>query len=68
MVGPPPDSWEIDVGATKAFPVADGIWRLRLPMPYSHISHANAYLLDGHVLVDCGGGGDRARTPRCRAR
>jgi glyoxylase-like metal-dependent hydrolase (beta-lactamase superfamily II) len=57
VVGPPPGSWEIDVAATKAFAVADGIWRLRLPMPYAHISHANAYLLDGHVLVDCGGGG-----------
>jgi glyoxylase-like metal-dependent hydrolase (beta-lactamase superfamily II) len=57
VVGPPPDSWEVDVAATKAFPVADGIWRLRLPMPYPHITHANAYLLDGHVLVDCGGGG-----------
>jgi glyoxylase-like metal-dependent hydrolase (beta-lactamase superfamily II) len=57
VVGPPPDSWEIDAAAAKAFPVADGIWRLRLPSPYRQIRHANAYLLDGHVLVDCGGGG-----------
>jgi glyoxylase-like metal-dependent hydrolase (beta-lactamase superfamily II) len=57
VVGPPPDSWEVDVAATRAYPVADGIWRLRLPMPYAGIGHVNAYLLGGRVLVDCGGGG-----------
>ena len=51
MVGPPPDSWAVDADAAKAFEVADGIWRLRLPMPWPHISHANAYLLGGSVLA-----------------
>jgi glyoxylase-like metal-dependent hydrolase (beta-lactamase superfamily II) len=58
VVGPPPDSWEVDPAAARAYEVADGIWRLRLPMPYPQIATVNAYLLDGHVLVDCGGGGD----------
>jgi glyoxylase-like metal-dependent hydrolase (beta-lactamase superfamily II) len=37
--------------------VVDGLWRLRLPLPWPGIPHANAYALrrgDGIVLVDCG--------------
>ncbi len=72
MVGPPPDSWEVDAAAASARAVVPGLWRLRLPMPYPHISHANAYLLDGAgggvVLVDCGGGGhESAWEALCRA-
>jgi glyoxylase-like metal-dependent hydrolase (beta-lactamase superfamily II) len=37
--------------------VLDGVWRLRLPLPWPGIPHCNAYALadgDGLVLVDCG--------------
>jgi glyoxylase-like metal-dependent hydrolase (beta-lactamase superfamily II) len=38
--------------------LADGIWALRLPLPYPVVTSVNAYLLErahgGHVLVDCG--------------
>jgi glyoxylase-like metal-dependent hydrolase (beta-lactamase superfamily II) len=67
MVGPPPASWEIDSSAAVALAVEPGLWRLRLPLPWRHISHANAYAVereDGRlVLFDCGGGGD----PSCLA-
>jgi glyoxylase-like metal-dependent hydrolase (beta-lactamase superfamily II) len=38
-----------------------GLWRLRLPLPWQHISHVNAYAIardDGVMLVDCGTAGD----------
>jgi glyoxylase-like metal-dependent hydrolase (beta-lactamase superfamily II) len=41
----------------RAYAVAEGLWHLRLPIPYAAAPSANAYLLvadDGHVLVDCG--------------
>jgi glyoxylase-like metal-dependent hydrolase (beta-lactamase superfamily II) len=37
--------------------VQPGIWRLRLPLPWSAVPHCNAWALrhgDGLVLVDCG--------------
>jgi glyoxylase-like metal-dependent hydrolase (beta-lactamase superfamily II) len=37
--------------------VADGVWRLRLPLPWASVPHVNAWALegrDGLVLVDCG--------------
>jgi glyoxylase-like metal-dependent hydrolase (beta-lactamase superfamily II) len=38
-----------------------GLWRLRLPLPWQHITHVNAYAIaraDGVMLVDCGTAGD----------
>lgn len=61
MVGPPPPSWAVDPAAARAFEIAPGLWQLRLPTPWEHMSHVNAYALDapdgGIVLVDAGGGG-----------
>lgn len=39
--------------------IIPGIWRLRLPLPWSGIPHCNAWILDrpdgdGHIMVDCG--------------
>ena len=37
--------------------VVPGVWRLRLPLPWPGIPHANAYAIaagDGVVLFDCG--------------
>src|SRR3954447_12598624 len=37
--------------------IVDGVWRLRLPLPWPGIPHRNAWALeadDGIVLVDCG--------------
>jgi glyoxylase-like metal-dependent hydrolase (beta-lactamase superfamily II) len=48
-----------DPAAARASQLADGIWRLRLPLPYSGVTAVNAYLLamaDGWCLVDCGSG------------
>jgi len=42
---------------TRAFPIADGLWQLRLPVPYYPDVTVNAFLLskgDGWCLVDCG--------------
>jgi glyoxylase-like metal-dependent hydrolase (beta-lactamase superfamily II) len=39
--------------------VVPGVWRLRLPLPWSGVPHGNAWALargDGIVLVDCGVG------------
>lgn len=62
MVGPPPPSWAVTPGDASAQPILDGLWRLRLPLPWAHIPHVNAYAVadgDGGVtLVDCGGAGD----------
>jgi len=61
MVGPPPESWSVDVQDAGAREVAPGIWRLRLPLPWRWNPHVNAYALalDGGIaLVDCGGAGD----------
>lgn len=60
MIGPTPTTWEVDAADVRARPVAPGIWRLRLPSPYWHIDHSNAYAIegtDGLTLVDCGSGG-----------
>lgn len=41
----------------RAYRVADGLWCLRLPLPYSRPATVNCYLLegrDGWTLVDCG--------------
>lgn len=45
--------------------ILPGLWRLRLPLPWSGIPHCNAWVLnaadgDGHVLVDCGLHGERS--------
>jgi glyoxylase-like metal-dependent hydrolase (beta-lactamase superfamily II) len=61
MVGPPPESWSVDVERAGASEVAPGIWRLRLPLSWPTIPHVNAYVIavdDGVVLVDCGMAGD----------
>lgn len=38
--------------------IIPGIWRLRLPLPWSGIPHCNAWIIDapggGHIMVDCG--------------
>jgi glyoxylase-like metal-dependent hydrolase (beta-lactamase superfamily II) len=48
--------------AARAFELAPGLWRLRLPLSWPGIAAVNAYALarpaGGIVLVDCGGGGD----------
>jgi glyoxylase-like metal-dependent hydrolase (beta-lactamase superfamily II) len=39
------------------------VWRLRLPLPWRHITHVNAYAVereDGVMLVDCGTAGDES--------
>jgi glyoxylase-like metal-dependent hydrolase (beta-lactamase superfamily II) len=62
MTGPPPDSWVVDPAAATARPVVEGLWRLRLPLPWAGNDHVNAYLIerdDGVMLVDCGTAGDR---------
>jgi glyoxylase-like metal-dependent hydrolase (beta-lactamase superfamily II) len=38
----------------RADELADGLWSLRLPLPYPRTRSVNAYLLDGHTLLDCG--------------
>lgn len=46
-----------DPAEARAFAIADGIWRLRLPLPYQQVQAVNAYALarpDGCCLVDCG--------------
>ena len=62
MVGPPPESWAVAADGASARRIVDGVWRLRLPLPWDDIPHVNAYALargDGGVtLVDCGGAGD----------
>jgi glyoxylase-like metal-dependent hydrolase (beta-lactamase superfamily II) len=60
VVGPPPPTWEVEPGRARAFPMAPGIWQLRLPLPWDVVPHVNAYVLetdDGVVLVDCGSAG-----------
>jgi len=60
MTGLPPASWAVDPGAASAREVYPGLWRLRLPVPWHHVDHANAYAIpsrDGVVMVDCGIGG-----------
>jgi glyoxylase-like metal-dependent hydrolase (beta-lactamase superfamily II) len=42
------------VEQVRASELADGLWCLRLPVPYTAMPSVNAYLLDGHTLVDCG--------------
>ena len=39
--------------------IIPGLWRLRLPLPWSGIPHCNAWVMDapggdGHILFDCG--------------
>ncbi|MDO9355820.1 MAG: MBL fold metallo-hydrolase [Solirubrobacteraceae bacterium] len=39
--------------------IIPGLWRLRLPLPWSGIPHCNAWVIDapggdGHVMFDCG--------------
>ena len=61
MVGPPPDSWAVEPGLARTFDIAPGLWSFRLPLPWDHITHVNAYAIerdDGIVLVDCGSAGD----------
>lgn len=60
MAGPVPSSWEVDPGRTRAFALRDGVWQLRMPLPWHDVDHVNAYVLereDGIVLVDCGSAG-----------
>jgi glyoxylase-like metal-dependent hydrolase (beta-lactamase superfamily II) len=64
MVGPPPASWAVTVSDAGARPVVEGVWRLRLPLPWDDIPHVNAYALareDGGItLVDAGSAGDQS--------
>lgn len=57
MAGPPPPTWAVDPDEAGAREIADGIWRLRLPVGWEQITHVNAFLIDGTILVDCGTGG-----------
>lgn len=60
MAGPVPSSWEVDPERVRVFSLRDGVWQLRLPLPWHDVDHVNAYLLerdDGVVLVDCGSAG-----------
>ncbi len=61
MVGPPPPTWAVEVEAARAFEITPGLWQLRLPTPWQHMSHVNAYAVDredgGIALVDSGCGG-----------
>jgi glyoxylase-like metal-dependent hydrolase (beta-lactamase superfamily II) len=60
VVGPPPSSWAVDPGAGQAFELAEGLWSLRLPLPWDDVPWVNAYAVardDGIMLVDCGGAG-----------
>ena len=46
-----------DPSEAEAFALGEGVWRLRLPLPYKVIRAVNAYVLrlpDGCCLVDCG--------------
>lgn len=66
MVGPPPPSWAVDPEAGQAFELAEGLWSLRLPLPWDHPPWVNAYVIaleDGIMLVDCGGAGDPSTIP-----
>ena len=61
MVGPPPESWAVKPAGARTFEIAPGLWSFRLPLPWHHITHVNAYAIecdDGIVLVDCGSAGD----------
>jgi glyoxylase-like metal-dependent hydrolase (beta-lactamase superfamily II) len=60
MAGPTPTSWAVDPADASATLVADGVWRLRLPLAWAHLTHVNAYAVegDGVVLFDCGMAGD----------
>jgi glyoxylase-like metal-dependent hydrolase (beta-lactamase superfamily II) len=61
VVGPPPESWAVDPELARTFDIAPGLWSFRLPLPWHHITHVNAYAIerdDGIVLVDCGSAGD----------
>ncbi len=61
MVGPPPESWAVAPDAARTYELAPGLWSLRLPLAWEHISYVNAYVIerdDGIVLVDCGSAGD----------
>src|SRR3954453_7556563 len=56
MAGPTPASWAVDPARASAEVVADGVWRLRLPLAWPQLTHVNAYAIegDGVVLFDCG--------------
>jgi glyoxylase-like metal-dependent hydrolase (beta-lactamase superfamily II) len=64
VTGLPPDSWAVDASAVSARELVPGLWRLRMPMPWHHVSHVNAYAVahadGGIVLIDCGSGGHRS--------
>ncbi|MHB1539662.1 MAG: MBL fold metallo-hydrolase [Solirubrobacteraceae bacterium] len=60
MTGPPPPAWAVDPEAVRTAACAEGIERLRLPLPWPGIDHVNAYAIerdDGLLLVDCGSDG-----------
>jgi glyoxylase-like metal-dependent hydrolase (beta-lactamase superfamily II) len=58
VVGPPPPTWALRPRDARAFELAEGLWQLRLPAPWEHMSHVNAYAVDradgGIVLIDAG--------------
>lgn len=64
MVGPPPSRWSVDASRRTAVLVAEGVWCLRLPLPWALIPHVNAYAVEqpdgGVMLVDCGGWGEES--------
>ncbi len=60
MVGPPPASWAIASEDARVYELAEGLWSLRLPLPWGHIPYVNAYVIaldEGVMVVDCGGAG-----------
>lgn len=63
MVGLPPENWAVEPAAARTFELAPGLWSLRLPLAWEHLSHANAYAIEhdgGIVLVDTGSAGDES--------
>ena len=71
MAGPVPSSWEVDPGRTRAFALRDGVWQLRMPLPWHDVDHVNAYVLerDGTDVALFSGGslmvGTVGRTDLC---
>jgi glyoxylase-like metal-dependent hydrolase (beta-lactamase superfamily II) len=59
MAGPPPKDWAVAPETAGAREVVDGLWRLRIPLPWEAINHVNAYVIAGDelTLVDCGTAG-----------
>lgn len=71
VVGPPPPSWAITPADARVYELADGLWSLRLPLPWNGIPYVNAHVVTldegGVMLVDCGGAGHPTATQALEA-